>query len=236
MTKLGDELETEASLAGDATAVAHAKAAKVYGGEVERASDAARKAADALDAIMKEAPAEGATFTAAADIRKAESVMDDLAPATKAADEAGDASANQNALAVPPVSAEGKDLDGYYTVTYFVARDFESSMSTCAGTPTRKPAVGLSKEQCAAACEAAVFPATQKCAFFQFYEKAEGDSLCFLMSAVQEVSYYTCPESFLQRTQKKTKGSIGEAKCYAKVSEAKGFAPKKGTNVYKRCW
>merc|ERR1719478_376230 len=99
--------------------------------------------------------------------------MDKMAPATKAADEAGDASADQNAQALPPVGEDTKYLDGYYPVTYYTApKANRDDKSTCAGTASRKPAVGLSKEGCAAACEAAVFPPAKKCAFFQFYEKS----------------------------------------------------------------
>jgi len=126
--------------------------------------------------------------------------IDDLTEATAAC---GDAAA--------PADLESVDKK-YFSVAKFVEEDIDDKWkahsTTCGGDFIGSASI-RSTDECAAYCDATVFP--KKCMAFQ----AVGDDLCVLFSEVKDVSTYVAKDC---TTPEKTK-------CYAKMSEAKGFKP-----------
>jgi len=101
-------------------------------------------------------------------------------------------------------------LPQYKQAMYFVDKKFEKVPMTCSGDLAAKPITDVSKDSCAAACDANL----HSCVGFQYFSKGK-DQLCFLLSNFKTGFYYTgCGGSFLQ-----TEKAPFEAECYAKFSK-----------------
>jgi len=243
LTDLGVLVQKIGSLSGDQFASVNGGAAAKHGGEAKHAGERAQKEASAIGALVAKAPADGTSFTEAAAIKEAEDLIGALLPATKAADAAGDEAKGMNNLLTPAVPEDPNVLRDallpFKHVSYFVDKEFPEVMSSCQGSVTQKAIVGYSPEQCAAACDQVVFPPESKCIAFQYFEKAEGESICLMLSGIQGVAYYTCPEALAQENKKAFRGKVGAkvetAVCYARLSEMTGFAPQI-LKKYQRCF
>merc|ERR1719343_791421 len=80
----------------------------------------------------------------------------------------------------------------YYSVMYFVDKDFVEAPSTCGGSAAGAPLLG-DLDACAGACNAAI----HSCVGFSFFPSAgQSEGLCFLMSKLESATYYAgCPQS-----------------------------------------
>merc|ERR1719188_1914340 len=93
------------------------------------------------------------------------------------------------AQASPNVTGQLNATHEYYPIMYFVDVGSEHYPSTCTGTPAGKPIVGSEKE-CAEACNGDV----HDCVGFQFFPGSgdhAGSGLCFTMSKMKTVKYWT---------------------------------------------
>merc|ERR1719506_1676539 len=69
----------------------------------------------------------------------------------------------------------------------------EDDQSVCGGDLTGMPKVGLSYDECAEACDKeAPKSSDEYCKFIQYFTFPSQDSLCFLFSAVTELTSYNC--------------------------------------------
>jgi len=96
----------------------------------------------------------------------------------------------------------------FYSVMYFVDKDFVDAPSTCGGSAVSAPKVG-DLEACASACNAAV----HTCVGFSFFPPTSSNlnGLCFLMSKLESTTYYT-----------KCGQATPPVRCFAKFSKFNG--------------
>lgn len=217
---------------GDDTAGDHGQAASVFAGELTRmVEDCAAKEKE-MDDLLGEWDTHSKFEVGRMSQRDAEDYLDKL----KAALEDGVALAkvadDSKAMAHPRVNEArtASAFEQYLPVMTLVDKEKADTKTTCGGTYTQKPISGLSKEECAFACDQVLFPVKERCMGYQYFEDAEGGKLCWLFSSVETVNYYQCGEGgekFLQ-TSKKARQHMKAAddlECYVKVSLMTGWAP-----------
>jgi len=190
--------------AGDTVMSDLMQTAKVFAGDLEKASNAGIKVVEQLEALDGEAKAlDGADFTDPAEMKKAEEVMKKM-EATLAEAEATKTKAMDLHELVAGMEfeedtefkkVEGEPVKQYHPIMYFVDREYEEMPSTCGGDTLKKPILAKDVQQCAAACGAEGIA----CAGFSYVElKSADDKVCFLFSKFKSVTYYTECKSFLQ--------------------------------------
>jgi len=229
MQEAGAKLQEAFGQVGDPVAAGNCQKAKDFAGEVVHAAEAGATAATTLTELRAKA-AGGALDT----IEATEELTVSLSKATEAAD------ANKLALtkvAKKAIAPTTNTSIQYYSVMYFVDKDFVDMPSTCGGDLAADPLVG-DHGNCAAACDNVV----GECVGYSYM--ADGSSgLCFLFSKFTTVTYYTGgakAEGFLQRREEPLSGPPpGEmpskempskeaapagvtAQCVAKLSEFEG--------------
>jgi len=198
---------------GDSAATGLMQDAKVFAGTLQHTAEDADAAAKALGALATAGNALTG-FSDPAVVTKAERNMEATEEALEAAEVATTKLDRVVALASPSPDKAGAAAQ-YYSVMYFVDKQFKDVPSTCGGDADGKPIVGESKDGCASACDANI----HSCVGFQYFDKQK---LCFLFSKLKSASYYTgCGASFLQ-----TKAAPFGAGCYGKLSKFEGTSLK----------
>jgi hypothetical protein len=214
MQTLADEMQPGFGKAGDSTASSLLQNAKVFAGNLEASVDAADKVVEEMGTLEGQASsiAAGGDVTSSAEVTRAEELTASMESVTVR----GEAGVTELEQFLGQATSESEAADGaaslYYPVMYFVDKDFKEDPSTCGGQSTQEPIVA-DFAGCEAACEAA----TGSCVGFSFVAK-DASGLCFLMSELESVTYYTgCGSAaFLQ-----AKGT-SQTKCVAKMSEFQG--------------
>jgi hypothetical protein len=138
--------------AGDPVASNLMQEAKVWAGTLEHAAEALTVNAKELDALLEKGKSlEGSDFTGRETVVEAEKVMNEMDKTAKAG-----AELYATAAEVFKISTKGKGaprFDEYYPLMYFVDKKYDSMPSTCGGTWDSKPIFGVSKAECAMACD-----------------------------------------------------------------------------------
>jgi len=179
--------------AADPVAAGLMQSALVEAGRLEKATVSANSSTQAMKELTQTVDgflaAGGPDFTNAGVLSQAEALN---AQMTKAVKEGKRITADlqQDFRKVAPTQTANASLQ-YYSVMYFVDKDFVDAPSTCGGSAVSAPKIG-NLEACASACNAAV----HTCVGFSFFPPTPRDlnGLCFLMSKVESTTYYTkCP-------------------------------------------
>lgn len=189
---------------GDAAASDLLQSAKVYAGELEKAHAEGTKLVDSVDSMKSElSAATGSSVEAqniAEDLRtKFDSTTietEDLLAKMKKHVEASTGSKFEgNVINASNASNENNASAQYYHAMYFVNKVNASLPSTCSGTKAEEPIVAT-KDVCARACDGDV----HECVGFSFFPfEANDKGLCFLMSKLKTLTFYTkCAESDVQ--------------------------------------
>jgi len=220
--------------AGDPGASDLLQTAKVFAGEIEEALGKASKADAKLTDLKaaKEAMA-AADFSSAAELSKAEDLMQDMEAAIAQAEASTTELQRIMAQFVTISKADPGALDGkakqYYSAVYFVDQAEKDMPSTCTGTASETPFMG-SMDECARACDNDL----HECVGFSFFG-SEGvqvqdasKGLCFLMSNFKTITYFTgCAEQ----------GKHADTKCFAKLAKFEGTTLKPdGSGKCKECF
>lgn len=228
LTKSGAALESLGMFDGDAAASDLGMAAKVWGGDLGKQYQTAFDAYTELKAARTEAidlVQNAGDFTNHGDMVKADALIakqKELATEVLAAgaslydgvkqswpkvDAALEAASEGEEAAAPAADVQGTgiSLSTYVNFAYSQDKGFPRGMATCGGAMLSKPAVGLSGEECAQACDDTVFPSS--CNAFNYYSFQQSaamgfdeklPSLCFLFGSVDRLTTYTCPETAVE--------------------------------------
>jgi len=183
--------------AGDTVATDLMQAAKVHAGELESAANASHKLVTEMMAAGGESgsvlgalagqPSHDTVVAAEKYRRRVERLNrngleaeEDLTGRLQGAKPAEKAGTGKNG------SVQGQ----YASAQYFVDKEAMAMPSTCAGTSARPPFIG-SREGCAQACNADVLA----CVGFSYFPHAGtlavNEGLCFLLSSLERLTYYT---------------------------------------------
>jgi len=205
MQDTATKLQKSFGAVGDSSATGLFQAAKVSAGNLVHKAEDADKVAKKLGSLTTDAGALK-DFTAPETVTKAERVMEDIDETVAAGEAVTDELDKLTALASPSPTTAGAAKQ-YYSVMYFVDKEFEGMPSTCAGDNVAEPIVGESQDGCASACDANI----HSCVGFQYFKDGDKE-LCFLFSKFSTGSYYTgCGKKAPQ-----------EATCFAKLSKFEG--------------
>lgn len=185
----GDYLESLTE--GSASSLA--QAAKVAAGPILHAADDLLELSGEYTRIEGEAagiPTDGELDFETR--RKAETLLAETKEFLDAADQAVAAGAEWLAQANPEHNVEDAG-QMFVPVLRQVDKEKEDRQSVCNGDFTGSPKVGLSLDECVAACDAeAPKDSDAYCWAIQHFTFDEADSLCFLFSGLSELTSYEC--------------------------------------------
>jgi len=198
--------------AGDPAAANLMQNAKIWAGKCQDAARAGRELKTALATAVSNAATvtSGGNFKTEAAATAAEDSTRDLDKQTVQAKEATQKlEAIKGQLVVHKEAGKIVNASGQYMpIMYFVDKKQVNHPQTCGGDLATTPLMGVTRDECAASCDAHV----GKCVGYGFFEK--GSSVCFLYSKFTSVQFYTqCQASFLQARAGET------ALCQAKLSK-----------------
>jgi len=203
--------------------------AKVFAGDLEKAAGAAKEITSGVGKLESDADGmSGSDFKDSATLKKAEKLLSGMDKTAAKADEAAEGLNKLLAEAAPDAKGSKNASKAYYSIMYFVDKEFESLPSTCSGEVSKKPLLG-SMDACAQACDADV----QNCVGFSYFPAAgelTKGGLCFLMSKFTTVKYWAgCAKKtlFLQHSAATApKVDASAVKCVAKLSQFEGISLK----------
>mmetsp|Transcript_43348 Transcript_43348/g.92811 ORF Transcript_43348/g.92811 Transcript_43348/m.92811 type:complete len:474 (-) Transcript_43348:214-1635(-) len=210
------ELQGKFGESGDPGASDLMQTAKVYSGTLEEALGRATALKDKLTSLKSETSSSATgDLTSSSSVTAAEELME-LSEA--AVTEAQATTEEIEALVKADMAVRNDSLvenasKQYFSTMYFVNTNFTEVPSTCTGKASESPIL-TSLDGCARACDNDV----HECTAFSYFPAGEGtDGLCFLMSKLLTIQYYTgCSETPAKLFQ-----------CYAKLSkyESTSIAP-----------
>jgi hypothetical protein len=206
--------------AGDPAASGLMQDAKVWAGDLLHAAEDGTKLSDELKEVEgKGKKSKDKDFKKYDNVKEAEEHIAEMQKLTTKGEEIHEELTGMFETAHPSAEAVEGAADQYYSIMYFVDKEFEEVPSTCGGETLEKPIFGKSQDECAMACDA--LPG--KCVGYSFFEK--DTSVCFLFGRFKSVQYYTgCggEEDFLQVKNHKKREGPYTASCVAKLSLYEG--------------
>lgn len=202
--------------AADPVAADLMQSAKVLAGELNKVAGDA----EALSVTLEEAKVaadgmSGSDFSLSATVREAEGVMKNIkALIAKGETTVADLTSHLNQST--PIGTSANILQEYYPAMYFVDKSAEEFPSTCGGTASHAPLIGM-LNTCAQACNEDV----HECVGFSFFPThgslTSPEGLCFLMSQFKSLTYYSKCDGATPGTFDPT-----QVKCMAKLSKFEG--------------
>jgi len=272
MEDVGNDMKDRAGKEGDSITSNYGQMAVVYSGDVERAHEGAMGIHDELSEAVAGLDEFGDVGSDAEQITAAEKAIEKVKKLTEEAHEVCDKAAGIAEKARPVRESAENHIDGeglehpenpddvrkqYYPVTYWVEGDEDTEAhaglhtavpSTCKGKVIGNPLINTDITACAVACDASTTAGDDKCIAFEHYRAEEGMGVCFLLSYIDEISYYTeglCSEdaavpneksaaAFMQKANKgvslletairpKRDGADAGVRCVAKMHDMKGL-------------
>lgn len=185
-------LQQTLGLLGDPVASQLMQEAKIFAGELLHASEEQAKLLPLMDGARSDAQGlVGADFSDYGAASQAKKMITEMNKLAVDAEEATEQMQNYQHLASP--DSEYVDAGAqYYSLVYYVDKDYQGYPSTCGGHMIKRPMVNTNYDECAAACDAEV----HDCVGFSHYPAG----MCFLFSKFTSLTYYTgCPPtSFIQ--------------------------------------
>lgn len=229
MQKAADTLrDTAAKKFGDAFAGDLGQSASVFAGELTHLVEDCEKMETEMGDMMSDWDTHSGFEVGRMSQVEAEDFLIELKKSIEEGEALAKVSADAKDAAHPPVNETrtASAFEQYLTVMTLVDKEKAETKASCSGTATRKPISGLTKEECAFACDEVMFPTKERCMAFQYFEDAEGGKLCFLFSEVQNVNYYQCEEGgkFLQKESGKAHRAADDLQCYMKFSMSTGWS------------
>lgn len=218
-------------MSGDSTASDQGQAASVFAGDLSRTVEACEAKEKEMGDLLGEWDKHSEFELGRMSQRDAEEYLASLNAAVEDGVALGKVAEDMKAKAHPAVNETrtASAFEQYYDVMELVNKELKDTKSSCGGVYTQKPIAGLSKEECAFACDQVLFPVDERCLGFQYFEDGEGGKLCWLFSEVQTVNYYNCGEgggaAFLQHSKKAAMKGADDLNCYVKLSMMTGWAP-----------
>lgn len=220
MQRAAESFQQAFGQAGDPAASDNMQRAKAFAGEVEHAAAAGEELTNQMVGFSKQAGAMGTSdFTDNKLATEADQLVANMETTTRKGKETLDELEELQSMITPEANRSADAGKEYYSLMYFVDKQFENDTSTCAGEAVGKPSVGT-YEDCAASCDANF----QSCVGFGHY--ASGSTgLCFLFSRFTSATHYTaCAEK------------TAKVQCSAKLSAFLGQTLKPdGAGKCKQC-
>lgn len=227
MQTAGAALQGSFGKVGDPAASNLMQSAKVFAGELTHVCESATALNTDMDALKASGSSmSGSDFSDFKNAKEAETLTDKIEEVTTAGTEKSEELEDLKAEASPETVANASK--SYYSVMYFVDKEFDAVPSTCDGDVSAKPLVGT-VDTCASACDAQV----GVCVGYSFFESADvsAGGLCFLFSKVKTAQYYTgctaasAAPTFLQQNMEMTPttpAATGKTQCMVKFANYEG--------------
>ena len=203
MQASGDELESFT----EGCASPLAQEAKIAAGPVKRAAEKVYALAEQYEDLVAELnPSNDLGHEDRVAVEEAMAKTVELMDDSEQALAAGKAMMQEAA----PQAEGAKTGETFVPVLRQIKPDLADDQSVCGGDLTGMPKVGLSYDECAEACDnEAPKSSDEYCKFIQYFTFPSQDSLCFLFSAVTELTSYNCKHEgvvpagkFLQKKHK----------------------------------
>uniref|UniRef100_A0A7S0FHF7 WSC domain-containing protein n=1 Tax=Pyrodinium bahamense TaxID=73915 RepID=A0A7S0FHF7_9DINO len=232
MQASASEIQKGIGAVGDPAASDLMQTAKVFAGELEHFAEAQERLKEQLKNTTDKAA--GMTIGNSggfAETTQAEALtrtLEKLTVDAEDATEALDAKVKATSPSGPEFNASAGAAGQYYPLLYFVDKKYVTKPATCTGDVVGKPYSAVTVDECAHACDAEI----HSCVGFSFFPGKADDaafpSLCFLLSKVTEVTYYTgCPGFLQTRASAATaRNATAQLACMAKFSKFDGTSVK----------